>query len=93
MNKKELKWIIGSLALAIIVPAAAFMLIQELAVDKHDNKHDAVYHEQMIDMGEDTRSPEEKAEAEQRYNELKEQGVIQETVNPDGTTSVTVGGQ
>ncbi|QOS99253.1 hypothetical protein JNUCC42_00070 [Brevibacterium sp. JNUCC-42] len=28
MNKKALKWIIGSLALAIIVPAAAFMLIQ-----------------------------------------------------------------
>ncbi|QOS97910.1 hypothetical protein JNUCC42_15325 [Brevibacterium sp. JNUCC-42] len=33
MNKKALKWIIGSLALAVIVPTVAFMLIQE---DKPD---------------------------------------------------------
>ncbi|QDX92697.1 hypothetical protein EEL32_22780 [Brevibacillus laterosporus] len=36
MNKKALKWIIGSLALAVIVPTVAFMLIQELSFDKHD---------------------------------------------------------
>ncbi|QOS97503.1 hypothetical protein JNUCC42_12935 [Brevibacterium sp. JNUCC-42] len=36
MNKKALKWIIGSLALAVIVPTVAYMLIQELAVDKLD---------------------------------------------------------
>ncbi|QOS98932.1 hypothetical protein JNUCC42_21370 [Brevibacterium sp. JNUCC-42] len=91
MNKKPLKLIIGSLALAIIVPAAAFMLIQERADDKHDNKHDAVYHEQTIEMGDI--SPEEQAEAEQRYNELKSQGLIQETVNPDGSRSGKIGGQ
>ncbi|QOS97806.1 hypothetical protein JNUCC42_14735 [Brevibacterium sp. JNUCC-42] len=91
MNKKPLKLIIGSLALAIIVPAAAFMLIQELAVDKHDNKRDAVHHEQTIEMGDI--SPEEQAEAEQRYNEMKSQGLLQETVNPDGSTSASFGGQ
>ncbi|QDX94851.1 hypothetical protein EEL30_22730 [Brevibacillus laterosporus] len=94
MNKIASKWLIGALAVAAIAITVSFMLIQKLAVDKHDNKHDVVYQEQiMIDMGEDTRSPEEKAEAEQRYNELKGQGLIQETVNPDGTTSATFGGQ
>ncbi|QOS99865.1 hypothetical protein JNUCC42_03615 [Brevibacterium sp. JNUCC-42] len=93
INKKALKWIIGSLVLAIIVPAVAFMLIQELAVDKHDNKHDAVYSGETVEVGIDTISPEEMAEAEQRYNELKSQGLLQETVNPDGSISVTGGGQ
>ncbi|QOS97809.1 hypothetical protein JNUCC42_14750 [Brevibacterium sp. JNUCC-42] len=92
MNKKPLKWIIGALALAIIVPAAAFMLIQERAVDKHDNKREAGF-KQTFEMGEDTRSPEEIAEAEQRYNEMKSQGLIQETVNPDGSMSVEIRGQ
>ncbi|RAP30407.1 hypothetical protein C2W64_01603 [Brevibacillus laterosporus] len=36
MNKKAIKWIIGSLALAVIVPTVAFMLVQERAIDKID---------------------------------------------------------
>ncbi|QOS98090.1 hypothetical protein JNUCC42_16370 [Brevibacterium sp. JNUCC-42] len=92
MNKIASKWMIGALALAVIVITVSFMLIQGLAVDKNIDKHDMnAGYKQEIELPE--LSPEEQAEVEQRINELKEQGLIKETVNPDGTKSASFGGQ
>ncbi|QOS99262.1 hypothetical protein JNUCC42_00150 [Brevibacterium sp. JNUCC-42] len=92
MNKIASKWMIGALALAVIVITVSFMLIQGLAVDKNNDKHDMnAGYQQEIELPE--LSPEEQAEVEQRYNEMKSQGLIKETVNPDGTKSASFGGQ
>ncbi|RAP29223.1 hypothetical protein C2W64_04170 [Brevibacillus laterosporus] len=55
MNKKKLKWIIGSLALAVILPTVSYMLIQGLAVDKLDGNVFEQEEMQEIQMDEATK--------------------------------------
>ncbi|QOS98924.1 hypothetical protein JNUCC42_21325 [Brevibacterium sp. JNUCC-42] len=51
MNKKVLKWIIGSLALVVIVPAVVFMLTQD--IEKIEYQEEAETNQKPVKMSPD----------------------------------------